>query len=101
MCRAEFFRNLVRAMNRNSKPANEIRVADKIGQAMVELAGRLLHLLSQEIKRCELLASRFVSEKIDVIAARSRRPESEHAARGQQIFRDDLLQDFLCVIKEL
>ena len=56
---------------------------DKICQAMIYLPGWLLNLLTQKIKRCELLGSRLVGVKIDIVADAVCRPETEHASRGQ------------------
>ena len=53
---------------------------------MVELAGGLLHLLTQEMERREYFAARLVGVELDVVSDRVRRPERIHAARLDQFF---------------
>src|SRR2546421_5221143 len=68
---------------------------------MIELFRRLLHLLAQKIKSRQLIPARFVVEKIDIVAVSGRGPEREHAARGQRLFGDNSIQNFLRVVEQL
>src|SRR5215471_8448619 len=97
----EFFRELVRAMNRDRKSPEKIGISYKIGQTMIELSHRFLHLLAQKIKGRPFFATRVVNEKIDIISANGSRPESENAACGQKLLLSDLVENFSRVIKKL
>src|ERR1051325_7397929 len=97
MSSLEFFRDFVCAVNRNGEPANEIGTArrNEICETMIELPGRLLHLLPQETK------TRVRIRKIDIVAGCASGPESEDAARDERFLCDDLLQNFLRIIEKL
>src|SRR5947209_6264483 len=69
---------------------------------MIELGGRLLDLLSQEIKCRKFFApprNRGIDEKIDIITVRVGRPEREDATSTEQTFGCDFIQDLLRVIE--
>ena len=63
-----------------------------IRQAMIELIGRLLHLLPQEMKRGELFSARVVCVKHDIIADSFCGPEGVDATRAQQFFGANLFE---------
>src|SRR5689334_6316938 len=74
----KFLRKLISAVNRDRKSAEIIVLIRRniISQAMIELPGRFLHLLSQKTKA----RARF--RKISIVAVAARRPEAKHAARS-------------------
>ncbi len=67
---------------------------------MIELSGRFLHLLTQEMEGRKFLASFFIDTKIDIVAHGVCWPEREDTPRRQQTFRDDPIEQFYCVIKK-
>ena len=51
-----------------SASLSAVRRRDEIRQAMIELSGRLLHLLPQKMKCREFLCARFVRVNLDIVA---------------------------------
>ena len=105
--------DLIRAVNRDCESAEVIRqlpIADcrlpirnrrnVICQAMIELARRLLHLLTQKIERRDLFGASVISVNDDIVPDRVCRPKCVNAARNQQVFRYDPLKQFLRVIEK-
>ena len=66
---------------------------DEVGQAEIGTAGRLVGLLAQAVQH------RAVGQ-FNVVADAIRFEESDHTARGQPFFGDDLLQHLLRVAKQ-
>src|SRR5436190_5685239 len=62
---------------------------------MVELCRRLLHLLTQKIKRGDLFSASLISVNMNVVADGVCGPKSVNAARDQEIFRCNALEEFL------
>ena len=80
----KLFCQFIRAVNRYRESAKiilRLRIADcglrsnVIRQAMIELSGRLLHLLTQEMEGREFLASPFIDIEIDIVTKGVGRPE--------------------------
>src|SRR4029078_597115 len=68
---------------------------DVIRKTMIELTGRLLHLLTQKIKGGDFFSAVLVSVNINVVANGICGPKSINAARYQKIFRCNALKEFL------
>src|SRR3954468_10062506 len=73
---------------------------DVIRKTMVELTGRLLHLLTQKIKGGDFFSAVLVSVNINVVADGICRPKSVNAARCQEIFRCNALKKFLRISEQ-
>src|ERR1700730_18161961 len=67
---------------------------------MIRLAGRFLHLLPQKIKRRQLVPAFFVDIKIDIVTRGICGPESKSATRLECLFKNNLVEQFLRVIKK-
>src|SRR5947207_10771550 len=67
---------------------------------MIELCRRLLHLLTQKIKRGDFFSAGVVSVNMNVVADGVCGPKSVNAARDEEIFRCNALEEFLCIIKK-
>src|SRR4051812_16215610 len=78
-----------------------VRRRDVIRETMIELCRRLLHLLTQEIKRGDFFSAGVISVDMDVVADGVRGPQSVNAARDQEIFRCNALEEFLRIIEKL
>src|SRR3954471_16306735 len=74
---------------------------DVIRKTMVELTGRLLHLLTQKIKGGDFFSAVLVSVNINVIADGICGPKTINAARCQEIFRCNAVKEFLRIIEKL
>src|SRR5438874_8750794 len=68
---------------------------------MIELCRRLLHLLTQKIKRGDFFSAGVISVDMDVVADGVCGPQSVNAARDQEIFRCNTLEEFLRIIEKL
>src|SRR5439155_3934075 len=67
---------------------------------MIELSRRLLHLLTQKIKRGDLFSPRVISVDTNVVANGVYRPESVNRPWGQEIFRYDLRKQLICIVEK-
>src|SRR4029077_10645664 len=67
---------------------------------MIELSSRLLHLLTQKIKRSDFFSADVISVNLNIIPDGVGRPKSVNAARHQEIFRRNALKEFLRVSKK-
>src|SRR4249919_301918 len=67
---------------------------------MIELCRRFLHLLTHKIKRSDFFSASLGSVNMNVVAAGVRGPQSVNAARDQEIFRCDALEEFLRIIEK-
>src|SRR5436189_4584587 len=67
---------------------------------MIELCRRLLHLLTQKIKRGDFFSASVISVNMNVVANGVCRPKGVNAARDQEIFRCNALEEFLCFIEK-
>src|SRR5436309_1463955 len=67
---------------------------------MIELARRLLHLLTQKIKRDDLFSAGVITVNVDIVADGVCPPKCVNAARDQEIFRYDPLNKFLRIIEK-
>src|SRR5437879_3960441 len=74
--------------------------SDKIGQAVIELADRLWHLLAQEVKRRQLIVAGVADVELDIVTNRVRQPKPVDAARRKRILGDDLIQQFLRILEK-
>src|SRR5258705_1350240 len=74
---------------------------DVIREAMIELPCRLLHLLTQKIKGGDFFGAGVISVNMDVVADGVCGPKSVNAARDQEIFRCNALEEFLRISEEL
>src|ERR1043166_5610959 len=68
---------------------------------MIELVGRLVHLLTEKVESSQRLPPRFVREKLDVIAHTVRGEQTVHRPGGQQLSRDDIGEQGLGIVEEL
>src|ERR1700736_5040910 len=107
---SKFFREFIGAMNRNSETADVILLRrslttgcrrNEVGQTVVRLTGRFLHLLSKKIEGCQFFPTFVVGKKIDIIAPAVRRPETVNTAGNERFLANDLLQQLLRVVEEL
>ena len=71
-----------------------------IRETMIELSGRLLHLLTQKIKRGDFFSAGVISVNMNVVADGVCGPKSVNAARDQEIFRCNALEEFLRIIEK-
>src|SRR5215217_307222 len=71
-----------------------------IRKTMIELSRRLLHLLTQKIKRGDFFSAGVISVNMNVIADRVCWPKSVNAARDEKIFRCNALKEFLRIIEK-
>src|SRR5262249_42912198 len=67
---------------------------------MIKLSRRLLHLLTQKIKRGDFFTAGVVSVDKKVVTCGVGGPKSVNAARDEKIFRCDALKEFLGIIKK-
>src|SRR6476646_5713945 len=67
---------------------------------MIELSCRLLHLLTQKIKRGDFFSAGAISVNMNVVADGVCGPKSVNAARDQEIFRCNALEEFLRIIEK-
>ena len=67
---------------------------------MIELSRRLLHLLTQKIKRGDFFSPGVISVDMNVVADGVCGPKSVNAARDQEIFRCNALEEFLRIIEK-
>src|SRR6476646_1807021 len=67
---------------------------------MIELSCRLLHLLTQKIKRGDFFSAGVISVNMNVVADGVCGPKSVNAARDQEIFRCNALEEFLRIIEK-
>ena len=67
---------------------------------MIELPGRLLHLLTQKIKGGDFFSAGVISVNMNVVADCVCGPKSVNAARDQKIFRCNAPKEFLRVIEK-
>src|SRR4029434_6404203 len=67
---------------------------------MIKLCGRLLHLLTQKIKRGDLFSPGVISVDMNVVADGVCGPKSINAARDQEIFRCNAPEKFLRIIEK-
>src|SRR5205814_7170574 len=67
---------------------------------MIELCWRLLHLLTQKIKRGDFFSAGVISVNMNVVADGVSGPKGVNAARDQEIFRCKALEEFLCIIEK-
>src|SRR5205809_4112283 len=68
---------------------------------MIGLSRRLLHLLTQKIKRRNPFSMDVISINMDIIADGVCRPKRINAARHKEIFRYDLFKKLLRIIEKL
>src|SRR5678816_881454 len=73
---------------------------DVIGETMIELCRRLLHLLTQKIKRGDFFSASIISVNMNVVADGVCGPKSVNAARDQKIFRCNALEEFLRITEK-
>src|ERR1700750_1479464 len=67
---------------------------------MIELCRRLLHLLTQKIKRGDLFSAGLTSVNTNVVPDGVCGPKSVNAARDQEILRCNALEEFLRIIEK-
>src|SRR4030095_15417706 len=67
---------------------------------MIELSCRLLHLLTQKIKRGDFFSAGVVNVNMNVVADRVGGPKSINAARNQEILCCNVLEEFLRIIEK-
>src|SRR5882724_1884232 len=67
---------------------------------MIELSRRFLHLLTQKIKCGDFFSANVISVDMNVVADGVCGPKSINAARGQEIFRCNALEEFLRIIEK-
>src|SRR6266550_4511027 len=73
---------------------------DVVGEAVIELIRRFLHLLAKEMESRERFGARFVGINFNVVTDCFRGPESENAASGQQFLRSNSIEQLLRVIEQ-
>jgi hypothetical protein len=73
---------------------------DVIGEAVIKLSSRFLHLLTQKIKRGDFFGAGVIRVDINVIADGVSGPESVNATRNQEIFRCNAFEKFLCLVEK-
>ena len=66
---------------------------------MIELACGFVHLLPQGVESCQNAPARVVRIEIDIVADTVGGKETIDRACVDQLFRDDLPQQFLCIIE--
>src|SRR4029077_18845106 len=74
---------------------------DVIRETMIELCRRLLHLLTQKIKSGDFFSPGVISVDMNIVADGICGPKSVNAARDQEIFRCNALEEFLRIIEQL
>src|SRR6476659_534248 len=67
---------------------------------MIELPRRFWHLLTQKIKRGDFFSAGVISVNMNVVPGGVCGPKSVNAARDQEIFRCNALQEFLRIIEK-
>src|SRR5450432_3556193 len=67
---------------------------------MVKLASRFGHLLAKHMKRCQHFGSRLVGIYFNVVPDAVSRPKSINATGGEQFSFDDILEQFLRILKQ-
>src|SRR5262245_66654527 len=67
---------------------------------MIELAQRLLHLLTQKIKCGDFFSTGVISVHMNIVTDGVCGPKSVNAARDQEIFGRNTLKEFLRIIEK-
>src|SRR5206468_7493723 len=71
-----------------------------IRETMIPLSGRLLHLLPQKIKSGDFFSAGVISVNLDIVPGGVCGPKSVNAARDQEIFCCNALEEFLRIIEK-
>src|SRR5207237_9905764 len=75
--------------------------SDEISQGVIELPGRLVHLLPERVENGQGLAAALVRVELDVIAVAVGWEEAVNAASSEEFLADDFIQELLRVVKKL
>src|SRR5260221_676804 len=75
--------------------------SNKVGQAMIELTRRFIHLLTKHVEHRQHVAPRFVAVYLDIVTGTIGRPEPVNSFGSDKATVHDVLKEFLCIFKQL
>src|SRR5258708_19618171 len=75
--------------------------SNEVGQAMIELTRRFIHLLTKHVEHRQHVAPRFVAVYLDIITGTIGRPEPVNSFGSDKATVHDVLKEFLCIFKQL
>src|SRR5258708_12223101 len=75
--------------------------SNEVGQAMIELTRRFIHLWTKEVKHRQHVDPRFVAVYLDIVTGTIGRPEPVNSFGSDKATVHDVLKEFLCIFKQL